>query len=56
MASAPASECARAARAAGVLTRPFGDVVMLMPPLGMGEADLRQLVGAVQHGMDEVCA
>lgn len=45
-----------AAREAGVITRPLGDVVILMPPLGMGEADLRQLVGAVQHGMDTVYA
>lgn len=43
-----------AAREHGVITRPLGDVVVLMPPLGMDEAQLRQLVGAVEHGLDVV--
>ena len=31
----------------GVIVRPLGDVVVLMPPLAMGVEDLRQLVDAV---------
>lgn len=45
-----------AAREQGVITRPLGDVVILMPPLGMDEAQLRQLVGAVEYGLDTVYA
>jgi adenosylmethionine-8-amino-7-oxononanoate aminotransferase len=37
----------RAARDRGVLIRPLGDVVVLMPPLGIGDADLAELAGAV---------
>lgn len=44
----------RAARDLGVITRPLGDVVVLMPPLGIAEPELRQLVAAVVHGLDEV--
>jgi adenosylmethionine-8-amino-7-oxononanoate aminotransferase len=36
-----------AARRRGVIVRPLGDVVVLMPPLAMGVEDLRRLVGAV---------
>ena len=43
-----------AMREAGVLTRPLGDVVILMPPLGIAEPELRQVVDAVQHGLDRV--
>lgn len=43
-----------AMRDAGVITRPLGDVVILMPPLGIAEPELRQLVDAVHHGLDEV--
>lgn len=43
-----------AARELGVITRPLGDVVILMPPLGIAEPELRQLVAAVQHGLDRV--
>ncbi len=45
-----------AARELGVITRPLGDVVILMPPLGITEPDLRQLVTAIVHGMDSVYA
>jgi adenosylmethionine-8-amino-7-oxononanoate aminotransferase len=34
----------------GVWVRTFGDVVYLMPPLVIGEADLGELLGAV-HGV-----
>jgi adenosylmethionine-8-amino-7-oxononanoate aminotransferase len=37
----------RAARARGVIIRPLGDVVVLMPPLGIGDADLAELAGVV---------
>ncbi|MEZ5185551.1 MAG: adenosylmethionine--8-amino-7-oxononanoate transaminase [Candidatus Nanopelagicales bacterium] len=43
-----------AARDLGVITRPLGDVVILMPPLGIEDAELKQLVAAVNHGLDEV--
>ena len=43
-----------AARDQGVITRPLGDVVVLMPPLGMDQAQLQQLVGAIEYGMDTV--
>jgi adenosylmethionine-8-amino-7-oxononanoate aminotransferase len=33
----------------GVIVRPLGDVVVLMPPLAMGEDDLRAIVSAVRH-------
>ncbi len=45
-----------AMREAGVITRPLGDVVILMPPLGIQEPDLHQLVAAVHHGLDTVFA
>jgi len=45
-----------AARDVGVITRPLGDVVILMPPLGITEPDLQQLVAAVRHGLDTVYA
>lgn len=45
-----------AARELGVITRPLGDVVVLMPPLGIAEPELAQLVAAVRHGLDRVYA
>ncbi|HEX8912179.1 MAG TPA: adenosylmethionine--8-amino-7-oxononanoate transaminase [Humisphaera sp.] len=36
-----------ACRKHGVIIRPLGDVVVLMPPLAMGEEDLRKIVEAV---------
>lgn len=32
----------------GVIIRPLGDVIVLMPPLAMGESDLRTIVNAVK--------
>ena len=37
----------RAARDRGVIVRPLGDVVVLMPPLGIGDDDLAELAGTV---------
>lgn len=45
-----------AAREHGVITRPLGDVVILMPPLGITEPDLEHLVAAIRRGMDTVYA
>jgi adenosylmethionine-8-amino-7-oxononanoate aminotransferase len=37
------------ARRRGAIVRPLGDVVVLMPPLAISEADLERLVAAVDH-------
>jgi adenosylmethionine-8-amino-7-oxononanoate aminotransferase len=47
-------EVCRAARRRGVLVRPLGDVVVLMPPLGMSDDELDELVGAVDDAIREV--
>jgi adenosylmethionine-8-amino-7-oxononanoate aminotransferase len=44
----------QAARRRGVWVRPLGDVVILMPPLAIGEADLDLLVGTVVESIGEV--
>jgi len=44
----------RAARKRGVWLRPLGDVVVLMPPLALGEAETELLVGALAEAVDEV--
>jgi adenosylmethionine-8-amino-7-oxononanoate aminotransferase len=44
----------QAARRRGVWVRPLGDVVILMPPLAIGEADLDLLVGTVVESIAEV--
>ncbi|MEM3085644.1 MAG: adenosylmethionine--8-amino-7-oxononanoate transaminase [Halobacteria archaeon] len=43
-----------AARRRGVLIRPLGNVVTLVPPLAMEPPDLDRLVGAVEFGIGEV--
>lgn len=43
----------RAARARGVVIRPLGDVVVLMPPLGINEDQLRHLVAATAAAIDD---
>ena len=43
-----------AARERGVLLRPLGDVVVLMPPLSIEEDELAQICEAVSHGLDAV--
>ena len=39
------------ARERGVIVRPLGDVVVLMPPLSISKADLRRLVGVVAESI-----
>ncbi len=41
-----------AARDGGVLARPLGDVLVLMPPLSSSAAELDQMVDALEYGMD----
>jgi len=42
-------------RPKGIIIRPLGDVVVLMPPLVIEEPELRRLVAAVAEAIDEVC-
>jgi len=44
----------QAARRRGVWVRPLGDVVVLMPPLAIGEADLQTLCAVVEDSVREV--
>lgn len=43
-----------AARRRGAIIRPLGDVVVLMPPLSISEAELEQLVSIVRDSIEEV--
>lgn len=45
----------RAAREHGVFLRPLGDVIVLMPPLSITEAEIDVLVDAVAHGIRTAC-
>ncbi len=45
-----------AARAHGVIVRPLGDVVVLMPPLSVTAGELQTLVAAVADATTEVCS
>ncbi len=47
-------EICQRARDRGVLIRPLGDVVVLMPPLALGDDDLDLLVGTVETCIREV--
>jgi adenosylmethionine-8-amino-7-oxononanoate aminotransferase len=47
-------EVCRAARRRGVIIRPLGDVVVLMPPLGSTDAELDELLGVVDEAVREV--
>ena len=47
--------CAEAV-ARGVLLRPLGDVVVLMPPLTVTSAELHRIVDALEGAIDEVTA
>lgn len=40
----------------GVILRPLGDVVVLMPPLCMSAAELGTLLQATRRAVDEICA
>ncbi|HEY2172677.1 MAG TPA: adenosylmethionine--8-amino-7-oxononanoate transaminase [Mycobacteriales bacterium] len=44
----------RRARELGVIVRPLGDVVVLMPPLAMGDDDVTELVAVVDRAVREV--
>ena len=45
-----------AARRRGAIVRPLGDVVVLMPPLSISEADLRRLVSITAEAISEATA
>lgn len=47
--------CAASVRR-GVLLRPLGDVVIVMPPLNVTTAELERIVEALAGALDEVCA
>jgi adenosylmethionine-8-amino-7-oxononanoate aminotransferase len=47
-------EVCRAARRRGVLVRPLGDVVVLMPPLGIADDELDELTSVVDASIREV--
>jgi adenosylmethionine-8-amino-7-oxononanoate aminotransferase len=47
-------EVCRAARRLGVLVRPLGDVVVLMPPLGISDDELDELTSVVDASIREV--
>jgi adenosylmethionine-8-amino-7-oxononanoate aminotransferase len=47
-------EVCQLARERGLLIRPLGDVVVLMPPLAIGDEDLETLVGTVEQCIREV--
>ena len=42
------------ARQYGVILRPLGNVIVLMPPLSMSMAELDQLVTALERSIDDV--
>jgi adenosylmethionine-8-amino-7-oxononanoate aminotransferase len=39
-----------------VFLRPLGDVLVLMPPLTLSEAELERLVTAVRRSVEETCS
>ncbi len=43
----------REARERGVIVRPLGDVIVLMPPLSISKQDLRRLVDVVAESIHE---
>ena len=47
-------EVAEAARAHGLLTRPVGDVLVLMPPYCVTENQITQMVEALWLGLNEI--
>lgn len=47
-------EVCRAARRRGVIIRPLGDVVVLMPPLGLTDDEVDELVGVLDESVREV--
>lgn len=49
------AEVCLAARAHGLLTRPIGNTVVLMPPLCVAPSQINRAVAAVRNAIDEVC-
>ena len=47
-------EVCRAARRRGVIVRPLGDVVVLMPPLGISDGELDELAATVDVSLREI--
>jgi adenosylmethionine-8-amino-7-oxononanoate aminotransferase len=47
-------EVCRVARKQGVIVRPLGDVVVLMPPLGISTSELDELIGVVDASIRAV--
>jgi adenosylmethionine-8-amino-7-oxononanoate aminotransferase len=47
-------EVCRAARRRGVIVRPLGDVVVVMPPLGIADDELAELASVVDESVREV--
>jgi len=45
----------RRLRGRGVILRPLGDVIVLMPPLSITEPEITQLVDAIEFGIREIC-
>jgi adenosylmethionine-8-amino-7-oxononanoate aminotransferase len=39
----------------GVLVRPLGDVIVLMPPLSITSAEIERIVDALAEALDEIC-
>jgi adenosylmethionine-8-amino-7-oxononanoate aminotransferase len=48
------ARAARAARRAGALIRPLGDVIVFMPPLSITEAEIDLLLDAALQGINEI--
>ncbi len=48
------ARAARAARRAGVLIRPLGDVIVFMPPLSITDSEINLLLDAALNGINEV--
>ena len=44
----------QAAGRRGVFLRPLGDVIVLMPPLTLSDAELDRLIDAIDEGISEV--
>lgn len=42
-------------RARGVLLRPLGDVMVLLPPFSLSDDEIDRAVGAVRDGVDAIC-
>jgi len=43
------------AREMGVMLRPIGNVIIIMPPLSISEKELKKLIGAIEKSIHTVC-